>query len=155
MGFFPAEDPQVAILVMLDEPQRDKWGGVASAPVFRNIAEQILTCFKTNIRENPQPEAEKIGPDAKIRLVSAGAGIAPHPAEAEASVKGPAEAVSAEDASMPDFRGMTIRDAMRTAKEKGIEISVSGTGWAVSQVPSPGVALGETRYCKISFSTGN
>ena len=53
MGFFPAENPQIAILVILDEPQRDKWGGVAAAPVFKNIGEQILTCFRTNIRDNP------------------------------------------------------------------------------------------------------
>ena len=59
MGFFPAEDPQIAILVILDEPQRDRWGGVAAAPVFKNIGEQLLTCFKTNIRENPAPEEEK------------------------------------------------------------------------------------------------
>ena len=155
MGFFPAEDPQVAILVMLDEPQRDKWGGVASAPVFKNIAEKILTCFKTNIRENPAPEVEKIGPDVKIRLVSAGPDLAPRPAEAAADGAEAAEAASAEETSMPDFRGMTIRDAMRKAKERGIEISVSGTGWAVSQVPAPGVALGEKRYCRVSFSTGN
>jgi cell division protein FtsI (penicillin-binding protein 3) len=155
MGFFPAEDPQVAILVMLDEPQRDKWGGVASAPVFKNISEQILTCFKTNIRENPPFEVEKISPDVKIRLVSAGPVLTPAHAEAAGAETETAETVNAEEAAMPDFRGMTIRDAMRKAKEKGVEISVSGTGWAVSQVPSPGVALGEPRYCKVSFSTGN
>jgi cell division protein FtsI (penicillin-binding protein 3) len=58
MGFFPADDPQVAILVTLDEPQRDKWGGVAAAPVFKNIGEQILTCFKTDIKEAPFPVLE-------------------------------------------------------------------------------------------------
>lgn len=130
-------------------------GGVASAPVFKNIAEKILTCFKTNIRENPTPEVEKIGPDVKIRLVSAGPDLAPRPAEAAAPGMEAVEAASADETSMPDFRGMTIRDAMRKAKERGIEISVSGTGWAVSQVPAPGVALGETRYCRVSFSTGN
>jgi cell division protein FtsI (penicillin-binding protein 3) len=145
MGFFPAEDPQVAILVILDEPQRDKWGGVASAPVFKNIAEQILTCFKTNIRENPVFEEEKINRDMKIKLVSAVPVITRHKAA-------PGDM---EEASMPDFRGMTIRDALRKAREKGIELNVSGNGWAVSQVPAPGVAIAELRYCTVSFSTGN
>ena len=43
IGFAPAEDPAVTIAVVMDEPQggaRD--GGVVSAPVFRDIAEQIL-----------------------------------------------------------------------------------------------------------------
>ena len=145
MGFFPAEDPQVAILVILDEPQRDKWGGVASAPVFKNIAEQILTCFKTNIRENPVFEEEKINRDMKIKLVSAVPVI----------TRSKAAQGDMEEASMPDFRGMTIRDALRKAREKGIELNVSGNGWAVSQVPAPGVAIAELRYCTVSFSTGN
>jgi hypothetical protein len=44
---------------------------------------------------------------------------------------------------------------LRKAREKGVELNVSGNGWAVSQVPAPGVAIGELRYCTVSFSTGN
>lgn len=39
-GYFPAENPQVAILVMVDEPKTVVWGGSVAAPVFRNIAMQ-------------------------------------------------------------------------------------------------------------------
>ena len=42
VGFVPAEDPQLAILVMIDEPQGPAWGGVVAAPVFRKVAEQAL-----------------------------------------------------------------------------------------------------------------
>ena len=42
-GYVPAEDPRVAILVMVDEPQGEAWGGSVAAPVFREIAEQVLT----------------------------------------------------------------------------------------------------------------
>jgi cell division protein FtsI (penicillin-binding protein 3) len=145
MGFFPAEDPQVAILVILDEPQRDKWGGVASAPVFKKIGEQILTCFKTNIRENPVIDQEKINPGTKIKHVSAATVM-----ENRGNDRNPLD-----DNAMPDFRGLTIRDALRKAKERGIELQITGNGWAVNQVPEAGVAIGETRYCKVSFSTGH
>ncbi|MDQ7025784.1 MAG: penicillin-binding protein 2 [Anaerolineae bacterium] len=40
IGFFPADDPQVLILVKLDRP-RDYWGSVAAAPVFRNVAQRL------------------------------------------------------------------------------------------------------------------
>lgn len=144
MGFFPAEDPQVAILVVLDEPQRDKWGGVASAPVFKKIAEQIITCFKTNIRENHIYEQEKINRDSKIKLVAAVPAISRQEQEQN----------QFDEATMPDFRGMTIRDALRMAKERGIELQIAGNGWAISQVPAPGVAIGAPRYCTVSFTTG-
>jgi cell division protein FtsI (penicillin-binding protein 3) len=40
-GFFPADKPKVAMLVVLDEPEGRRWGGLDAAPVFRRIAEQI------------------------------------------------------------------------------------------------------------------
>jgi len=44
VGFFPAEDPRMVILVMLDEPEIHRWGGTAAAPVFKKVSEQILRC---------------------------------------------------------------------------------------------------------------
>ncbi|MFH1994784.1 MAG: penicillin-binding protein 2 [Nitrospinota bacterium] len=40
VGYFPAEAPRIAILVMIDEPQKEFYGGVVAAPVFKNIAER-------------------------------------------------------------------------------------------------------------------
>jgi len=42
IGFVPAEDPRLAILVLIDEPQRFTWGGSVAAPAFREIAREIL-----------------------------------------------------------------------------------------------------------------
>ncbi len=41
IGYFPAGNPQLVILTMLDEPQRLAWGGKAAAPLFRRIASQV------------------------------------------------------------------------------------------------------------------
>jgi cell division protein FtsI (penicillin-binding protein 3) len=42
VGFTPAEDPQIAILVVIDEPKGNYYGGVVAAPVFKKIAQQTL-----------------------------------------------------------------------------------------------------------------
>jgi cell division protein FtsI (penicillin-binding protein 3) len=45
VGFFPAEDPQVTVLISIDEPPAgtdDRFGGVAAAPVFRELAPTIV-----------------------------------------------------------------------------------------------------------------
>jgi cell division protein FtsI (penicillin-binding protein 3) len=143
MGFFPAEDPQVAILVILDEPQRDKWGGVAAAPVFRDIGEQILTRFRTNIRANPPWGEEKPGVDMKVRLVSAPAPLAVP------------DIPAADDALVPDFRGLSIREVIRKSKEKGLEVRISGSGWATAQQPAAGHPAPENRLCTVTFSMGS
>ncbi len=42
VGFVPVEDPRLAILVMIDEPEGKGWGGEVAAPVFRKVAGQAL-----------------------------------------------------------------------------------------------------------------
>lgn len=37
-GFFPAQNPQVAMIVILDRPQGDYYGGSIAAPIFKKIA---------------------------------------------------------------------------------------------------------------------
>jgi cell division protein FtsI (penicillin-binding protein 3) len=42
VGFLPANDPRLCILVMVDEPQTAHWGGTVAAPVFQRIAAQAV-----------------------------------------------------------------------------------------------------------------
>ncbi len=42
VGFVPQENPELSILVMLDEPQKSIYGGVVAAPAFKKIALQTL-----------------------------------------------------------------------------------------------------------------
>ena len=46
IGFAPAEDPVVAIAVVLDEPRPYYYGGVVAAPVFKNVAGDVLKYLK-------------------------------------------------------------------------------------------------------------
>lgn len=60
IGFAPAEDPIVAIAVVVDEPHPAYFGGVVAAPVFKNVASDCIKYLKTSglpeqrvgIREN-------------------------------------------------------------------------------------------------------
>lgn len=45
VGFFPADDPQVTILVSIDEPDpttQDRFGGTAAAPLFADLAQVAI-----------------------------------------------------------------------------------------------------------------
>ncbi|MDD4861848.1 MAG: penicillin-binding protein [Smithellaceae bacterium] len=144
IGFFPSDNPQVAILVMLDEPQRDKWGGVAAAPVFKNIGEQILNCFKTNIRETPAFEPQ---PANHLQLVAADQSLVEDMTTLEDEID--------DESRMPDFKGLTIREALKRAKSRSVDLQVSGSGWATSQTPAPGSVLDDQRLCKVMFEMKN
>ncbi|MCA9471809.1 MAG: penicillin-binding protein 2 [Nitrospirales bacterium] len=42
VGFVPVDQPQLAILVVIDEPEGKGYGGEVAAPVFRKVAEKSL-----------------------------------------------------------------------------------------------------------------
>lgn len=76
VGFAPAEDPAVAILVMIDEPEGEAWGGTVAAPVFAVIAKEALHYLRIPPGSGPAGQTmtaslpEAVSPDA--RAVSVG-----------------------------------------------------------------------------------
>lgn len=45
VGFYPAEDPQVAVIVVVDRPKYSIYGGSNSAPIFKDIAVRIMNMY--------------------------------------------------------------------------------------------------------------
>lgn len=59
VGYFPADDPQVVCLVMIDNPRAGLYyGGLISAPIFRSIAERIINT-SGRFTKKPQPSEEQ------------------------------------------------------------------------------------------------
>lgn len=54
IGFFPADDPELCISVVMDEPRNGHFGGQTAAPIFHNIAERSARYL--NIHPDIQPE---------------------------------------------------------------------------------------------------
>lgn len=76
VGFAPAENPAVVIAVMIDEPKNGHFGGDVAAPIFSDIAEQILPELK--IAPNPNSfnddslvakNDEKVSPSKIVQTV--------------------------------------------------------------------------------------
>jgi len=51
IGFFPADDPELCISVVMDEPKEGYYGGKVCGPVFRDIAERCASYL--NIPPDP------------------------------------------------------------------------------------------------------
>ncbi len=138
IGFFPAQDPQMVILVVLDEPERSRWGGAAAAPVFKRVTEQILRCSNSGMDVQEVATVETIG---EARIIPASTSITdmvyPEPKE--------------DDTVIPDFQGMSLREVLRMAQSRGIEIKAAGTGWAINQNPAPGVPIDGNQSCYVLF----
>ena len=60
IGFFPADDPELCILVSADEPVKRTgyYGGVVCAPVFKRIAERSANFL--NIKPDVMPRTNDV-----------------------------------------------------------------------------------------------
>jgi cell division protein FtsI (penicillin-binding protein 3) len=56
VGFVPAHDPKLTIIVVIDEPKGVTYGGVVAAPAFSKMAQQIF-CYQ---RVYPESTFQKI-----------------------------------------------------------------------------------------------
>jgi len=79
IGFLPADNPEICISVVLDEPRENSfYGGKTAGPVFHAIAEQAANYL--NIKPDIEPDAE-----AGLGLPPAAPAAKPAPAKAPAA----------------------------------------------------------------------
>jgi cell division protein FtsI (penicillin-binding protein 3) len=161
VGFAPVNNPAVVIIVVIDEPAGAYHGGDVAAPVFRQIAEQILpdmgvipdtdfqdpTELVARVMETPEQTAKLRDEEAhrdETRALTM-------PQVAARDNKG-GEIVYAVATSkailMPDLRGRSGRDVARACAQLGIQVEAHGEGRVIRQTPGPGVELkaGQTIY---------
>ena len=52
VGFVPADNPKIAMIVVIYEPKGQIYGGVVAGPIFRDIADQALSYMNVPVDEN-------------------------------------------------------------------------------------------------------
>ena len=141
MGFAPADDPKVVLLVVIDEPQGTNYGGVVAAPVFKTIMEKILPYFNVHpkgtliVRDEQQPVAAK------------------KTARADSMIEDVKVAKAASKEVMPDLTGLSMRSALTRIERKGLIVKVSGKGKVVEQSPRPGTVIEKGDICFLKLQS--
>jgi cell division protein FtsI (penicillin-binding protein 3) len=132
VGFLPAEDPRLVILVVIDEPKKGVYGGLLAAPVFSRIATQAMQYLKVAPKQ-AVPGGESL-PSLEQIL-----------AEATAPERAKAQEIMAPQAAggpqMPDCTGLSYRQVLELMEERQLNISFRGRGRVIEQSPGPGVAI--------------
>ena len=130
VGLFPAVDPQLVLLVKIDDPEGDYFGGSTAAPVTRTIIEAALatpavTLDRSRLRH-------RRAPDVAVPAGTADAGRV-------ATIAWPPALVGGEPAPerpVPDVAGLSLRAAARTLHRSGFRVRVDG--WGPVRETSPG-----------------
>jgi cell division protein FtsI (penicillin-binding protein 3) len=128
VGFVPADDPRLVVLVLVDEPGVNVYGGVVAAPAFRDIARGALRHLAV------APQNADLMPSTVGRFEA--------PAR-RAPAKAP-ETLNQDGASaVPDFVGLSLREAVAKARAMKVRVKMQGNGYVVRQSPAPGLRWSE------------
>jgi len=56
VGFAPAESPKLAVLVIVDEPKKEHYGGIVAAPAFKDIMRNSLYYLNVPLKNSFSPD---------------------------------------------------------------------------------------------------
>ncbi len=164
VGFAPVSNPQVVIIVVIDEPAGAYHGGDVAAPVFREVAEQILPNLGVmpdietssvpelvaQVDENPERAAKEREEQAQseqqrqatMPTVDSNGGRSGEVVYAVATKKA---------MLMPDLRGRSVRDVARTCAQLGLQVEARGEGRVLKQNPSAGTEVSTGQLIYVDF----
>ncbi|MBQ5651017.1 MAG: PASTA domain-containing protein [Selenomonadaceae bacterium] len=131
-GFAPVENPEIVVLVVIDDPSAGAfYGGQIAAPVARDIFSQLLRFMHISPSSDTFADMNK---------------------DKEAAAAKPAPAASDGKVRMPDLTGMSIRDVSQKLAELGLGIDVQGNGLARSQSIPAGAEIKSGQSVTVTFS---
>lgn len=155
-GFAPADDPQVAVLLILDNPVNDGEiyvsGGVMAAPSVGKILSEVLPYLEVEPQYTDEEEklvditvpkfkdltvqeanAKAAETGVVVRIVGTGSVVTGQLPAANAEVAAGTEIVLYTDGTLPEeetqvpsLTGMTVREALEKLKARGLYMNTSG-----------------------------
>ncbi len=156
VGFFPAEDPQLVILVKLDAPEGAFYGGEIAAPVTKAVLQAALAARDGAL--------ELKGGAPPTRVVTAEPSVAIEPRETvettdapvvydlAAPIPAPRRVVISRP--VPEVTGLSTRAAVRALHRAGFRVVIDATGAVGETSPAVGTMLPSGSVVRFAPSRG-
>jgi cell division protein FtsI (penicillin-binding protein 3) len=135
IGFLPLRDPELIILVTIDEPKGEVYGSVVAAPAFNRIA--VKTAYYLGLAPT----------EAAFEAVARTRDAAPKKAPVMKVAMGRADGA----AVMPDLAGLSMGRVVDIMAQYPVKLTLAGSGVARAQVPGPGTVLAPGTECTVTF----
>lgn len=143
IGILPAENPRAVILIVIDEPKTDVYGGLVAAPAFKEIASALMSY-------------QGVPPSRPQALAIAAAPARAAADETRARLEPPASAVTDHvdrgGVRVPNVQGRLGREAVATLLAAALEPQLSGSGRVISQRPAAGIFV--EKGARVSIELG-
>ena len=131
-SLFPADDPQLVMVVKLDDP-KDTYAQATAAPLTRAVLEQVLAA-RTDALDHTRLSRSAPPP---IDDLSAGEELVPY--SFEWPLAGTVDSVV--QVAVPNVIGLTLREVARALHETGLRMQLSGWGLVSTTDPESGALV--------------
>jgi cell division protein FtsI (penicillin-binding protein 3) len=131
-SLFPAEDPQLVLVVKLDDP-KGMYARVTAAPVTREVLERLLATQSsaldaTRLASSGVPD--EAAPPLEVGTVPWVVDWPP-PARADSVIR----------STVPEVSGRSLREAVRALHRQGLHVRIEGWGTAAGTRPRAGTTV--------------
>lgn len=132
-ALFPTEDPRLVVVVKIDDPQGQYYGGLTAAPVTRRMLDQALAARtiaidRSRFASRAVPDST---PAAAAEPEAAPSVVLPWPG-------GAGEALPRLRLPVPNTVGNSTRRAVLALHRRGFEVDLRGSGSVMRTAPAPG-----------------
>ena len=182
LGFAPADDPRIALLVIVDEADVPvDYGGTTAAPFARQILADVLPylgCKPSSQDEReeiavedvvglPLWQARKVIAEQGFSVLDDGAGdtvTAQMPSGGGKLIEGGQVMLytytddppqTEELVCVPDVEGLSIARAASLLRQRGLDMTIEGTGFAIRQEPAAGQYVEQGGVVQVVFEMPN
>lgn len=182
LGFAPADDPRIALLVIVDEADVPvDYGGTTAAPFARQILADVLPylgCKPSSQDEReeiavedvvglPLWQARKVIAEQGFCVLDDGAGdtvTAQMPSGGGKLIEGGQVMLytytddplqTEELVCVPDVEGLSIARAASLLRQRGLDMTIEGTGFAIRQEPAAGQYVEQGGVVRVVFEMPN
>lgn len=138
---FPAEDPQLAIVLKVDTPREGRgFGGGTSAPAVRAILEQMLASESAPV---DRTSMRRVGgpPSVALELPPAAPTMRAEPPVQSVALPLKPVALRPQASVVPDVAGKDVRAAVATLFKAGFRVAARPGGRVVGTQPSAGTSV--------------
>jgi cell division protein FtsI (penicillin-binding protein 3) len=130
-ALFPADEPQLVVIVKIDNPHGKYYGGLTAAPVTRTMLQQALASRRlaiehTSIEQSP------------VALATTSRSREPTPSRVIVSWPYHVPDALPGTRQIPQVDGQPVREATLALHRSGFRVSLKGLGRVSRTVPSPG-----------------
>lgn len=146
-GVAPTQDPELAVLVLVDEPKGKRYGGVVAAPAFREIMRGALRHMGVSSPFDAGTQVAGLEPD----LLATRRALPPKKDAQLASVAPPVDPLAAGDVPVPDLRGMTMDQVRQLTADIGLRTRLIGSGTARVQDRAPHTRIASGSVITVVF----